>query len=225
MIIIVWSSIIPKGDWSAEIHFTECEYQDYICIVGIVMHGLDFMHDVSSSVRDVKNEFYYNYDECIAAGVSNCSLIPGSSAIFELRHWVVEWLGSSVGWSMAGHLPGHMFEFPHWDTFYSHFHVFNSHHFLWNDFDKVLWLSDQEHINWAWPWASCFMVAAPFPPTCQLGIHFDSIPDSLVLSTKNEGWSAPLSHSPPSPPIQCSLCQQQIFLLACNFITCCIEIL
>ena len=32
--------------------------------------------------------------------------------IFGLRHWVVGWLGSSVGRSVAGHLPGHGFESP-----------------------------------------------------------------------------------------------------------------
>ena len=31
--------------------------------------------------------------------------------LLELSHWVAEWLGSSVGWSMADHLPGHEFEF------------------------------------------------------------------------------------------------------------------
>ena len=40
----------------------------------------------------------------------------------------------------------------------------------------------------------------PLHRTCQFGIHFNCIPDSLVLNTQNEGWSAPLSHSPPFPP-------------------------
>ena len=94
--------------------WTSCKKTSYewVCMV--------FMHDVSSSQEMCKNEFsYYNYNECMAAGVSNCSLIPGSSAIFELRHWVVEWLGSSVGWSMAGHLPGR--SPPETLSFLSHF--------------------------------------------------------------------------------------------------------
>ena len=55
--------------------------------------------------------------------VSNCSLIPGSSSIFELRHWVVEWLGSSVGWSMASHLPGCSPPLRHYLFFPTFFHV------------------------------------------------------------------------------------------------------
>ena len=117
--------------------WTSCKktLYEWVCMV--------FMHDVSSSQEMCKNEFsYYNYNECMAAGVSNCSLIPGSSAIFELRHWVVKWLGSSVGWNMAGHLPGHGFEsLPETLSFFffTFFHVFSSHHFLLIRSDHQVW--------------------------------------------------------------------------------------
>ena len=136
----------------------------------------------------------------------HCSLILGSSAVLELRHWVVncKWLGSRVSWLEYGRpfsrLRVWVFS---WDIMISLPLSFMSLVLtIYFEMTLTRLRSDCQvwstFINWVQGWASCFTLVAPSPLNMPAWYSLWLYLWQFSLNSRNEGWSASLIHSPSS---------------------------